>query len=73
MRWVHTAKARYYQAHLIQDLFGEWTLVTVWGGLGSQRGRMRSTGVPSYASGLERIEKIAKRRRLHGYECIPTP
>lgn len=42
MRWVNEEKARYYQAWLIEDLFGDWTLVTAWGGLGSRRGRARS-------------------------------
>ena len=68
MRWVNDEKARYYQAWLTEDLFGDWTLITVWGGLGSRRGQARSTGVPSYEDGLARIEKIAKRRRQHGYK-----
>lgn len=71
-RWIHEEKARYYQAHLVQDLFGDWTLITAWGALGSQRGRMRSTGIPSYEDGLARIEVIAKRRRQRGYEAIPA-
>ena len=65
------AKARYYHAYLVEDLFGEWTLVTVWGGLGSRIGGMRSTGVASYADGQAQIQKIAKRRRQHGYEARP--
>ena len=71
MRWLHVAKARYYQAHLVKDLFGEWTLITVWGGLGSRLGRMHSTGVASYADGQAQIQKIAKRRQQHGYEARP--
>ncbi len=43
MRWANDAKARYYRAWLIEDLFGDWTLITVWGGLGSRRGQARST------------------------------
>jgi hypothetical protein len=67
MRWINDATARYYQVHLIQDLFGEWTLIRVWGGLGSRRGGMRSTGVASYADGLAQVEAIGKRRRQRGY------
>lgn len=70
MRWVHDAKGRYYQAHLVEDLFGEWTLITVWGALASQRGAMRSTAVQSQADGLARLERIAKRRRQHGYRPV---
>ena len=34
-RWVHPEKARYYQADLVEDLFGDWCVVTAWVGLGS--------------------------------------
>ncbi len=37
-RWIHPEQLRYYQADLVQDLFGEWTLVCSWGGLGTTRG-----------------------------------
>jgi hypothetical protein len=67
MRWINDEKARYYQAHLVVDLFGDWTLIRVWGGLGSRRGGMRVTGVASYEDGLTCIREIAKRRRRHGY------
>ena len=70
MRWVNEAKGRYYETHLVQDLFGEWTLITVWGGLGSRRGGMRSTVVRSYEDGLAKEGEIAKRRRQRGYEQI---
>jgi predicted DNA-binding WGR domain protein len=72
MRWVNEAKARYYQAWLTEDLFGDWTLVTAWGGLGSRRGQARLTAVPSYEDGLARIEEIAKRRRQRGYRSVET-
>jgi hypothetical protein len=26
-RWIHPEKGRYYQAELVQDLFGDWTLI----------------------------------------------
>jgi hypothetical protein len=66
-RWVHEEKRRYYQVHLVEDLFGEWTLISCWGGLDSHRGGMRTTGVESYASGLEQIRGIEKRRKQRGY------
>jgi hypothetical protein len=69
--WVNPEKARYYQVHLAQDLFGDWPLITVWGGIGSNRGRLRSTGVASYEAGIEQVDEIAKRRSQRGYRsCI---
>ena len=71
MHWLHITKGRYYHAHLVEDLFGEWTLITAWGGLGSRLGGMRSTGVTSYADGQAQIQRIAKRRQQHGYVARP--
>lgn len=68
MRWIHPEKDRYYRAELVQDLFGAWTLILAWGGLGSRRGRMRLVSVPSYAAGLERLDGLRKRRRQRGYQ-----
>ncbi len=69
-RWIQAEKARYYQALLVKDLFGEWILIMAWGALGSKRGGMRSTRVPSYEAGLERIGEIDKRRKRHGYRSL---
>ena len=69
-RWIQVEKARYYQALLGKDLFGEWTLITAWGALGSKHGRMRSTCVSSYEAGLARIAEIHKRRQRHGYRSL---
>jgi len=71
--WVHPAKARYYQVYLDRDLFGDWTLRKVWGGIDSSRGRMHNTGIPSYDDGVEQIREIAKRRGAHGYQRVLAP
>jgi len=66
-RWIQPEKARYYQADLVKDLFGEWTLVCSWGGLGTALGGLSSTGVASFEEGLLRLEAVGKLRRRHGY------
>ncbi len=71
-RWIQTERARYYQAFLVKDLFGEWTPIMARGGPGSKRGGMRSTRVPSYEAGLQRIGEIDKRRRRHGYRSLAS-
>ena len=70
--WVNPEKARYYQVHLDQDLLGDWTLLKVWGGLGSRRGRMHNTGVASYDDGIEQVREIARRRTQRGYLSVPA-
>ena len=68
--WVNPEKARYYQVYLEQDLFGDWCLRKVWGGVHSHRGRMHNTGVSSYEAGLDRVREIAKRRAARGYQRV---
>lgn len=70
--WVNPDKARYFQVHLDRNLLGDWTLLKVWGGTGSHRGRMHSTGVASYEDGIEQVREIAKRRLQHGYRSVPA-
>jgi hypothetical protein len=70
--WINPEKARYYQVHLARDLFGDWTLRKVWGGTGSRRGRMHSTGVTSYADGIAQVRAISKRRTRRGYLSVPV-
>ena len=71
LAWINPEKARYYRVHLDQDLFGDWTLIKVWGGIGSNRGRMHSTGVASFEAGIELVDEIARRRSQRGYTCAP--
>jgi len=37
-RWVNEEKRRYYQVHLVEDMFGDWSLIACWGSLDSRRG-----------------------------------
>jgi hypothetical protein len=70
--WVNPEKARYYQVHLDRELFGDWTLRKVWGGIGSRRGRMHSTGVASYSDGLSQVRAISEPRTRRGYLSVPA-
>ncbi len=69
-RWVHPEKGRYYQADLVVDLLGDWSVITAWGGLDSHRGQVRRAWVASYADGAKRLREIAKRRRQRGYSSV---
>jgi predicted DNA-binding WGR domain protein len=69
-RWVHPETRRYYQADLVQDLFGDWTLVRAWGGLGTARGRTQVTGVASKEAGLRQVAALDRRRQQRGYRSV---
>lgn len=67
-RWINAEKRRYYQVQLVEDLFGDWSVVACWGGLDSHRGGMQVKTVASYEAALKQVEVIGKRRRQRGYE-----
>lgn len=54
----------------MRDLFGDWALRKVWGGIGSRRDRMHSTGVASFDEGIAQVRAIAKRRLQRGYRSV---
>lgn len=66
-RWVNPETARYYQADLIEDLLGGWSVVTAWGGLGSRLGRIRTEWVETVEEGERRLGEIARVRERRGY------
>ncbi|MBK1621743.1 hypothetical protein CKO42_25825 [Lamprobacter modestohalophilus] len=70
LRWINPEKQRYYNAQLVADLFGDWTLVTYWGGLHSRLGGLSVNAVASYEAGLEEIARISQRRRQRGYNVV---
>jgi predicted DNA-binding WGR domain protein len=65
--WIHPEKYRYYQAELVPGLFGDWSLVCAWGGLGTPRGGYKITGVADYKDGLRKIEVLDVHRQRRGY------
>lgn len=70
-RWEHRQKQRYYRVLLTQDLFGDWVVTRIWGGIDKANGRITHLYCDSYATGMKMIEKIAKLRISRGYtECL---
>jgi len=70
--WIHPGKYRYYQAELVADLFGDWSLVRAWGGLGTPRGGCKITGVACYEDGLREIEALDAHRQKRGYVPVES-
>jgi predicted DNA-binding WGR domain protein len=66
-RWENPVSARYYEARLCQNLFGEWAVRRAWGGLGNRLGGDACETVDSYEEGLAALEKVGKRRKQRGY------
>ncbi len=66
-RWEHREKRRYYEVHFSRDLFGDWVVTRVWGGIDSARGQIRHTPVDPERAGWDLIEAIGRRRQQRGY------
>ncbi len=66
-RWEHVQKQRYYQVVLAKDLFGEWIVTRVWGGISKATGRITHLACPSYEEATKLVDKIAKNRLARGY------
>lgn len=59
---------RYYEAHLQQDLWGDWIVTKVWGKKGSRLGRMVDVQVKTHKCGLKQLNSIQKKRIKRGYK-----
>lgn len=70
LRWVKNT--RYYEVGLRQDLWGEWLLVQAWGRQGTRLGQIRELPLACYQDGIERLERIKKRRKQRGYTLNST-
>lgn len=72
-RWITECwrtERRYYQADILQDLFGTWLLKRSWGGLGSRRRSSMTHVVTAYEEALQLLDEVAKKRLKRGYVSI---
>lgn len=69
LRFEHHQKQRYYRVLLSQDLFGDWVVTRVWGGIGKATGRITHISCPSYDEAKLTIKNIIKHRKQRGY-CL---
>lgn len=68
LRWEK--ESRYYEAHLHQDLWGEWIVTRVWGRRGGRLGRVLHVPCPSRTDGMKLLRQIDHTRQRHGYRCV---
>jgi predicted DNA-binding WGR domain protein len=68
VRWEKDS--RYYEAHVEQDLWGEWVLTRIWGRRGTPMGQMRRVPCASYTDALEKLESLRKQRERRGYSAV---
>ena len=71
-RWENREKQRYYRVILAKDLFGEWIITKIWGGLNKAGGGAKHVPCQTFELGIKLIEKISKTRDQRGYTRIST-
>ena len=68
LRWER--EARFFVAHLQQDLLGDWVVTEAWGTRGQPDGRVRHRVVGDELEGLFRLHERARSHRAHGYREV---
>jgi hypothetical protein len=68
-RWENPENKRYYRILFARDLFGEWVITKIWGGL-SAGGGMKNVPCVDYDEGIRLIEKIKEMRLKRGYQLV---
>jgi len=69
-RWRWEKGARFYEALVERDLFGDWMLTLVWGRRGSALGRVQHLPLPSVAAAHDALHMVARRRQGRGYARV---
>lgn len=67
-RFAH--EKRYYILRLQNDLFGDWSLIKVYGGMHNNISHYRISSYEHYHEAVTEMKKIIKRRERHGYSLV---
>ena len=70
VRWENSLTKRYYLVMIEQDIFGQWVLIRVWGGIQTKLGRTQVSVLDNKNQGIEMLKMISIRRNQRGYRLI---
>lgn len=62
-------QARFYALHLMETLFGDWTLVREWGRIGSP-GRVAVEWFPTFDEARQALEDKQQQKLKRGYQPL---
>jgi len=68
LRWEK--EGRYYEAHLHQDLWGDWVVTRVWGRRGQRLGQVKHVPCASREVGEAVLRHLDRTRRRRGYRLV---
>lgn len=70
VRWENHTSKRYYMIMIEQDIFDQWVLIRVWGGIQKKLGGMKVSVLENKDQGIEMIKNISIRRKKRGYSIV---
>lgn len=71
MRFENPKNRRYYEARILCNLFGEWEVFCLWGGIGSALGNSKAWPAADLNAAVKHLSAVTKRRNARGYQAVP--
>jgi predicted DNA-binding WGR domain protein len=70
LRWENLATRRYYSAIAQQNLFSEWEVFCVWGGIGTRLGNSKVIPATGFDDAQEKLLTLSNRRIKRHYRRV---
>lgn len=70
MRFENQQTNRYYRILLAKDMFNDWVLTKVWGGINQATGRIMHIPCETLHSALSQVQHIMRTRLKRGYIIV---
>jgi hypothetical protein len=58
-RWENAQTRRYYEVRIVKNLFNDWEVLCLWGGIGTRRGGSAVIPVASLNEAQKTLAKMA--------------
>ena len=68
--YLYESEQRYYKIILQRDLFGDWSVMRIYGGRYSKRGGSKMDNHLTYEEAISKIKLVDKQRRKRGYKLV---
>jgi len=70
VRFENKQANRYYRIILAKDMFDDWVLTKVWGGINQATGRITHLPCVTLDSAIQHVEHIIRMRIKRGYVIV---
>jgi predicted DNA-binding WGR domain protein len=70
--WENPHNQRYYRVAVEQDIFGQWVIISTWGGKIRASGRSKGRVLANREEGLRLLEQATAQRKSRHYQAMPN-